>query len=124
MPRKPKRPCGYPGCPELTDGLYCVKHKHLMGRNYNKYERDDFTKTFYNTPEWRAVRQRKLNINPVCECCGKKKATMVDHITPIKQGGSKFDLSNLQSLCWACHSSKSVKEGSRFGCKPRGYDKG
>ncbi|MCR1954151.1 HNH endonuclease, partial [Clostridioides mangenotii] len=23
MPKKPKRPCSYPGCPELTDGRFC-----------------------------------------------------------------------------------------------------
>ena len=33
----------------------------------------------------------------------------------VKQGGSKLDLKNLQSLCWSCHSRKSVEEGSRFG---------
>ena len=23
MPRKPKRPCSHPGCPELVDGRFC-----------------------------------------------------------------------------------------------------
>lgn len=121
MPRKPKKPCRYPGCAELTDELYCVKHKHLMDRNYNKYERDDLSRTFYNTPEWRAVRAKKLNITPVCEICHIKKATLVDHIKPIKEGGSRLDLDNLQSLCWSCHSKKSILEGSRFGNKERKY---
>ena len=40
---------------------------------------------------------------------------MVDHIQPIKQGGQALDMDNLQSLCWSCHSAKSIKEGSRFG---------
>lgn len=27
MPRSPKRPCRYPGCPNLCDsGVYCRKH--------------------------------------------------------------------------------------------------
>lgn len=27
MPRKPKKPCSYPGCPELIeDGSYCKKN--------------------------------------------------------------------------------------------------
>ena len=60
-----------------------------------------------------------------CEECLKngqrKKATMVDHIVPIKQGGDKFSFSNLQSLCWTCHSRKSAQEGSRWGRKPRDY---
>ena len=29
MPMKPKRPCRYPGCPKLTDGLYCEEHARL-----------------------------------------------------------------------------------------------
>ena len=26
MPKKPKRPCSYPGRPNLTDGRYCPEH--------------------------------------------------------------------------------------------------
>lgn len=121
MPRKPKRPCSYPGCPRLVDGQYCEEHKRLTDKQYNRYGRDDFTKNFYKTPEWRAARKRQLNSQPFCEEClkaGKRtKATMVDHIVPIKQGGDKFAPSNLQSLCFSCHSRKSVEEGSRFGKK-------
>ena len=39
MPRKPKRPCSYPGCPNLTDGQYCEEHEAAARRQYNKYER-------------------------------------------------------------------------------------
>ena len=121
MPNKPKRPCSYPGCPRLVDGQYCEEHKRLTDKQYNLYGRDDFTKNFYKTPEWRYARKKQLEAHPFCEEClkvGKRtKATMVDHIVPIKQGGDKFAPSNLQSLCWSCHSRKSVEEGSRFGKK-------
>lgn len=30
MPRKPKRPCSYPGCPKLVDGQYCEEHQKLV----------------------------------------------------------------------------------------------
>ena len=30
MPRKPKRPCSYPGCPKLTDGRFCEEHQKLI----------------------------------------------------------------------------------------------
>ena len=36
MPRKPKHPCSYPGCPELTEGRYCKAHQKEMDREYNK----------------------------------------------------------------------------------------
>ena len=39
MPRKPKRPCSYPGCPNLTEGQYCKEHEAAARRQYNKYER-------------------------------------------------------------------------------------
>ncbi len=118
MPYRPKHPCNFPGCPCLTNERYCEEHKKKVNNDYNKYERDEFSKSFYNTPLWKATRKRQLETHPFCEEClknGKRtKATMVDHINPIKQGGSLYDASNLQSLCWSCHSRKSVLEGSRF----------
>ena len=29
MPRKPKHPCHYPGCPKLTDNRFCEEHTKL-----------------------------------------------------------------------------------------------
>lgn len=123
MPRKPKTPCRYPGCPKLVDGGgYCEEHKKLIDSQYNKYERDKKAQLFYQSAEWKALRKRKLQLNPLCEeCCrqGKlTKATMVDHIVPVKQGGAALDIDNLQSLCWSCHSRKSAEEGSRWGNTP------
>ena len=119
MPRKPKRPCSYPGCPKLTDGLYCEEHQKLQDKQYNKYKRDKESQMFYETKTWKFTRKNKLQLNPLCEECQRQgklvKATMVDHIVPIKQGGSQLDYNNLQSLCWSCHSKKSAKEGSRWG---------
>ena len=124
MPRKPKRPCSYPGCPKLVDGQYCDEHQKVVTAQYNKYGRDDFTKSFYKTIAWRVARKKQLQAQPFCQECLAKglrvKAVMVDHIVPIKNGGEKFAPSNLQSLCWECHSKKSASEGSRWGRKPRG----
>ena len=119
MPYQPKRPCHFNGCPNLTNEYYCDVHRKQVNKTYNKYERDNFSKTFYNSPEWIKVRKQKLAVDPLCEECKKNgtfvKATLVDHITPIKQGGAMFDFNNLQSLCWSCHSRKSIIEGSRYG---------
>ena len=39
MPRKPQRPCRYPGCPHLTDGVYCEEHAKVMEQHYEKFQR-------------------------------------------------------------------------------------
>ena len=39
MPRRPKKPCSFPGCPNLTEGRYCDEHTKVMNDRYNKYER-------------------------------------------------------------------------------------
>lgn len=40
MPRKPKQPCAYPGCPNLSNGRYCEQHRKLVEKNYEQYSRD------------------------------------------------------------------------------------
>ena len=95
------------------------KHKKESNRIYNQYQRDELSRTFYRTPRWVETRKRKLQISPFCEECRKNgtitTGKLVDHIIPIKQGGAPYDLDNLQTLCWSCHSRKSIQEGSRFG---------
>ena len=119
MPRKPKTPCRYPGCPALCDGAYCDQHQSMVDHDYNTRHRDREASRFYSSDRWRKLRKAKLSRNPLCEECTRQgkhtPATMVDHIQPIRFGGAALDMENLQSLCWSCHSAKSVKEGSRFG---------
>jgi len=123
MPRKPKHPCAYPGCPELTDERYCPEHKKKTDSDYNHYERSKERQSFYNSPAWKETRRRQLTAVPYCEECRREgrltKATMVDHMVPIAQGGERYAPSNLQSLCYSCHSKKSILEGSRFGRKTK-----
>ena len=119
MPYKPPRPCSYPGCPLLTNDRYCEKHKQVVDKQYNQFQRDKEAQAFYESTAWRRLRRIKLEMNPICEECKKAKATTADHIIPIKQGGAALDINNLQSLCGSCHGKKSIKEGSRFGIQKR-----
>ncbi len=43
---------------------------------------------------------------PLCKMCGHP-ADLVDHITPILDGGAVLDEENLQSLCRTCHTTKT-----------------
>jgi len=68
----------------------------------------------YNSARWKAVREKQMKIQPLCEVCLNKEintvATQVDHIKAITWGGSELDLENLQSLCYSCHGKKSKRE--------------
>ena len=55
MPRKPKRPCSYPGCPKLTGGRFCEEHAKLEAQRYEKYDRDPETKRRYGRA-WKRIR--------------------------------------------------------------------
>lgn len=105
MPRKPKRPCAFPGCPNLTDKQYCEQHEKVQNKRYNKYERRADVNIRYGRA-WRRVRERCLEegrITPVDE---------VHHIIPVSQGGTNEE-SNLMSLCKSCHNKIHHEIGDR-----------
>jgi len=110
MPYKPKQPCGYPSCPELSDGRYCDKHRRQVNSNYNRYTRDEDSKRFYGSKAWAATSKRQLKAHPVCVMCMRagrlKAAEIADHIVPIRDGGARLCVTNLQSLCRSCHNKK------------------
>ena len=60
MPRRPQRPCSYPGCPNRCDGQYCEEHFKQMNRRYNKFVRPaDSNKALCNgSPTVRDVSER------------------------------------------------------------------
>ena len=64
---------------------------------------------FYNSRDWRKLRAFILAGEPLCRECSAV-ATVVDHITPIRLGGSKWSHENLQPLCAGCHNKKSRSE--------------
>jgi len=74
-------------------------------------------KKFYQSSAWSQVRLQQLMREPLCRLCQSigfdTPATTIDHITPIEDGGSKTDSSNLQSLCSSCHNRKSGREAHK-----------
>ncbi len=106
MPRKPRSPCRFRGCPELCEEPYCAKHKRMVNSYYNRYERSPETNKRYNS-RWRKIRALYVKNHPLCEICLDcgvlKPAEEVHHIIPLSQGGTHFQ-NNLMSLCKSCHS--------------------
>jgi 5-methylcytosine-specific restriction protein A len=117
VPRKPKRACQQPGCPNLTDGLYCEQHQREANARYNKYERDPESNKRYGR-KWKRIRDRYTKAHPLCEECQKRgklvPAEEVHHIIPLSRGGSNAT-DNLMSLCKSCHSSITARDGDRWG---------
>ena len=47
---------------------------------------------------------------PICEHCQVAPSRMVDHIVPLRAGGARLELGNLQALCLSCHAAKTRSE--------------
>ena len=66
-------------------------------------------------PEWRALRAAHLAEEPMCRMCARigvdRPAQMVDHIEAVREAPERrLDPTNLQSLCWPHHNSKTQRE--------------
>ena len=116
MPRKPKRPCSYPGCPKLTDGRFCEEHAKLEAQRYEKYARNPETKRRYGRA-WKRIRDSYVKTHPFCELCYEKGVIVpveeVHHKVPLAEGGT-HERSNLISLCKSCHSKIHAERGDRW----------
>ena len=116
MPRKPKSPCGHPGCLALTENRFCPAHEKQEARRYEKYQRDPATRKRYGRA-WKRIRDRYIAAHPLCEQCVKvgkmTPAEEVHHILPLSRGGTHAE-ENLMSLCTSCHSEITAREGGRW----------
>ena len=100
----------HPGCPNLTDGLYCEQHKHLHPDRASAFRRGYGSK-------WQRVSKAYLRKHPLCVMCLAKgryvQATVVDHRVPHR---GNYELmwseSNWQALCKSCHDRKTGNEDS------------
>ncbi len=119
MPRKPDKPCSYPGCPKLVPAgqTFCSEHMKQMNQRYERYERDPATRSRYGK-QWKRIRYKYVQEHPFCEECMKHGELVlteqVHHIVPLAEGGTN-DESNLMSLCKSCHSRIHAIRGDRWG---------
>ena len=123
MPKKPMKPCKYPGCKALTDGSYCLEHSRLLYSRYNKTQRDETRSRSYDE-EWRAIREQYVVFRPFCEICKKHgklvRVEEVHHIKPLAEGGT-HDFKNLISLCHRCHAKIHAERGDYLNNKKKVY---
>ena len=108
MPRKSKRPCSHPGCPNLTEDKYCEEHKSLHP------DRPSAAKRGYGS-KWQRLSKAYLRKHPLCVKCMARgrftAATVVDHIIPHRGDPHlMWDESNWQALCKSCHDHKTWTE--------------
>ena len=67
MPKRPKRPCSYPGCPNLTDKRFCPEHQKLEAQPYERYDRDpDGLGHAAGIPMLRSIRCVRSALRKVC----------------------------------------------------------
>jgi 5-methylcytosine-specific restriction protein A len=117
-------------CTEVIDigQTYCDKHqraiKNDQKKRHEEYDinrRDEKSAEFYHNKEWKIVREvAYTRDNGLCQDCLVRKkikvGDVVDHIIPIKVNWLlRLVMSNLRTLCHACHNRKSSKDKKEYG---------
>jgi len=105
--RRASHICPYPGCIEVIppSTRYCAKHLRVYPRPIDA--RPSSAQRGYDA-EWRKIRAAYLSQHPFC-VVGGERATEVDHIVSLKDGGSN-DWDNLRSYCKHHHSRRTAHD--------------
>ena len=102
---------------EIYEGDICqYQNKGKMGqiriprKVYNYFVRVRFYRSFL-VPFIRSRKQRNKTYvfkrdGGRCKHCKTTHNLTIDHITPIKNGGKKYNIGNMQTLCRSCNWTK------------------
>jgi len=71
---------------------------------------------------WQRVSKMVRKNEPACRMCMDALATLVDHIVPLKQGGERLAMDNLQPLCAKCHAVKTRADRVKYSQPHTGKD--
>lgn len=93
----------------------CPRCKQFSNKEYDKTNRNKESKKIYNSGRWQEARMKAMvRDNFLCVHCkaeGKDtKGDEVDHIIELSDGGSAYDIDNLQYLCKFHHKTKTESE--------------
>ena len=117
MPIRAMKICSAPGCNTLCLKGRCAEHQLDKGK-HTAQDRQRARKYATNDPRWRLIRAKQLRRQPTCEHCREiglvEPAKVVDHIDGDSHNNEP---SNLQSMCWSCHSRKTAQQDGGFGNK-------
>lgn len=127
------KPCTHPGCSALLKqgdaGSKCTKHAgdtyaaavtkravrtSTASKAGTRYATTNARDALYNSAHWKRRRAFILLRDRFCCICRKARSTVVDHKIAREQGGDESD-ENLQGLCTACHSRKTIEHDRGFG---------
>ena len=113
MPSKPMRPCSHCGCNQLVVSGYCDHHKKDK-QTYDRY-RGSSTERGYGARH-RRIREVVRREEPLCmECLKTGQVTPSNEMEHIDGNALNTERANLQMLCKACHSRKTIREQGGFG---------
>lgn len=105
MPVAPRSRCNVYGCAEwATTRGKCDDH-------FVPWEQPSANTRALTGRQRAELRRKSLAREPTCRHCGAP-GTEADHIRPIALGGARFDLGNIQTLCGACHATKTAREAA------------
>ncbi|KAB0285456.1 HNH endonuclease [Vibrio fortis] len=119
-----RKVCASAGCRNITTKRFCsqcqikvdIRDKESAKKRAKKSAKryDPKYQAFYKSPEWKALRERKIKQEPLCETCKDngfiREGQDVDHVIEIKDDFSlRLDITNLRTLCRSCHVHKTVK---------------
>lgn len=115
MPGRPRRRCTTPYCP--NPALPRGRCARCEADRDAAYERAG--KAIYNTERWRRLTRRLIDERVICQrhTC-RARATDVDHVVAITDGGDPWDELNLEVLCHPHHSEKTAREVGLGGPQP------
>ena len=110
-PRRPKKPCSTPGCPELVEAgqRFCPEHLRQERRDRDRDHdrtRPSAAKRGYDR-HWQRLRVMVLRRQVFCACgCGKVSEEV--HHKDGDSSNNSWD--NLEALSKVCHSKLTAKE--------------
>lgn len=109
MPKRAKKVCSQPGCPELTDRGRCAQHRQQAERR-----RGSASRRGYGTAHRNRFRRGVLDRDPTCTVCGQQPATVADHWPKdrrqlVAEGLDPNDPAHGRGLCKPCHDRSTAR---------------